>query len=221
MTVVRDTLTGGDWQRFMNSASLAVQENLDQLTLLDSAVGDGDHGVNVTTALRYAQGAIGRLEHPTPQSVLSTTAVAFFEEMGGAAGVLFGSFFMAVARSFGDEESVGVHLLADGLGAGTASVRERGKADVGDKTMVDALVPAAEAASKAAAGGLDTCAALGAVATAARAGVTATSTMTASLGRARYAQESSVGVEDPGATTVALIFEAWAVECSSEQESPE
>ena len=221
MTLVSETLTGSDWQRFMIAASVAVHENIDVLSRLDAAAGDGDHGVNVTTALQHAADEIGKLEDPTPQAVLSATALSFFEEMGGAAGVLFGSFFTAAAQSFNQEETVDVQGLADGLGAGTDLVRKRGKADVGDKTMVDALVPAAEAGKNAAAAGVGICVALDNVAVAAREGVLSTATMTASLGRARYAQESSIGVEDPGATTVALIFEAWAAECWPGQEYPE
>jgi len=212
MSGAPDVLDGAAWQRLITAAAVRVVDNVDELSRLDAAVGDGDHGVNVSTALEYAKKEVAALSNPTPADVLRVTAVSFLDEMGGAAGALFGSFFLSMARVVKDHLSVGVATLADALEAGTEMVMKRGKATVGDKTMVDALAPAADAARASAVSGAPMEDALTEVAKAARAGVASTVSMKATLGRARYVGESSIGVQDAGATTVLLIFEAWASE---------
>ncbi len=206
----RDGLDGEDWQRLVLATADAIDEQAAELSRLDAAGGDGDHGVNVATAMGHARRETTDLDDPTPAAVLSVTARAFLDEMGGAAGALFGSFFRAVGRSFNGHTAIDAAQLADALEAGTETVISRGKAEPGDKTMVDALVPAAAAGRAAAEADSSIVDALGRIATAAREGASSTSTMTPSIGRARYSEDRSLGVQDPGATTVALILEAWA-----------
>ncbi len=210
MIAAADRLTGADWRLLVSAAADAIDDNVDELSRLDAAIGDGDHGVNVATALGHARKEIAALDDPTPSGVLSITADAFLDHMCGAAGALFGSFFQAVARSFADHTAIETAQLADALEVGNDIVARRGKARVGDKTMMDALVPAAAASRAAASDRIAITEALSEAAAAARLGAESTSAMTASLGRARYAEGTSLGIQDPGATTVALVFEAWA-----------
>lgn len=205
-----DRLTGADWQGLVVAAADVIDEQAAELSRLDAAGGDGDHGVNVATAMGHARNQVTALDHPTPSDVISVTARAFLDEMGGAAGALFGSFFRAMARSFDGHSDIDAPQLAEAIEAGTEIVASRGKAQPGDKTMVDALVPAAAAARAAADTRASAADALRMVALAAQEGATSTSTMTASVGRARYSEERSLGIPDPGATTVALVFQAWS-----------
>lgn len=210
MTIGFDRMSGPDWQHLMLAAADAIDANVDELSRLDAAVGDGDHGVNVATAMGYTRRNLEGLIEPTPADVFTIVATGFLDEMGGAAGALFGSFFRAVARSFKEATATTAGQLADAIEAGAEIVTKRGKSQPGDKTMVDALAPAAMAGRAAATDEATTAEVLEAMAAAARQGVESTVAMTASRGRARYAEERSIGVQDAGATSVALIFEAWA-----------
>lgn len=211
--VSTDHLTGTDWQRLIVAAADTIDAHADELSQLDAITGDGDHGVNVTTALGHARGQLAHIDRPRPGTVLSITADSFLDHMGGAAGALFGSFFAAAAASFGDADAVDVRQFADAVAIGAAVVEKRGKASAGDKTMMDALIPAVVASRRAADQGASVVEALQLTAQSARDGATATTGMQASVGRARYAGDKSIGVQDPGATTVALIFESWAAAC--------
>ena len=206
-----ERLGGADWQRLVIAAADSIDDHVDELSRLDAAVGDGDHGVNVATAMTYARREVAALNNPLPSEVLAVVALGFLDEMGGAAGALFGSFFRAAGRSFADATEITSLQLADAIDAGTAVVMRRGKAEPGDKTMVDALAAAAAAGRKAADEAIPVGAALAAIATAARQGAESTTAMTASRGRARYAEDKSIGIQDAGATTVALLCEAWAL----------
>lgn len=212
MSTPRDRLDGADWQRLIAAVADSVDEHVGQLSQLDAAVGDGDHGVNVVTAMKLVRREVAALHDPLPSEVFSVVASGFLDEMGGAAGALFGSFFREMSRSLRGVSEVTTAQLATAINAGTDTVRRRGKAEPGDKTMVDALVSAAAAAAHSAAS--DTIPighALDDIARAARRGAQATKDMTALRGRARYAEGKSIGIQDAGATTVALIYEAWAL----------
>jgi dihydroxyacetone kinase-like protein len=209
MTASLERLNGADWQRLVLAAADSLEEHADELSRLDAAVGDGDHGVNVSAAMVYARREVAALDNPLPGKVLAVVAVSFFDEMGGAAGALFGSFFKSASRSFGDAPAITTAQLADALEEGTEVVQRRGRSEPGDKTMVDALAAAAAAGRRGADEALPIRDALDAVAIAARRGAEATTAMTASRGRSRYAEGKSVGIQDAGATTVAILFEAW------------
>jgi dihydroxyacetone kinase-like protein len=210
MTAPIDHLSGADWQRLVVAAADALETHVDELSMLDAAVGDGDHGVNVSVAMAYTRREVSALNDPLPSEVLALVAVSFFDEMGGAAGALFGSFFRAASRTFSSAPVTSTEQFADAIEAGTEVVMRRGRTKSGDKTMVDALVPAAIAARQCADEALPIGDALDAAAVAARRGAEATTEMTASRGRSRYAEGKSVGIQDAGATTVAIVFEAWA-----------
>lgn len=210
MTTSTHQLDGNALRRLVLAAADAIEANVDELSRLDAAVGDGDHGVNVVTAMRHARSGLSDLGEPTPADVLKVLSGGFLDAMGGAAGALFGSLFKTVARSLGPATEIGSAELADGLQKGVDVVIRRGGTQPGDKTMVDALCPAVAAANDAAAVNAPLSETLSLVAAAARSGAETTRDMTASRGRAQYAGQRAVGVQDAGATTVALIFEAWA-----------
>lgn len=210
MTDTRLQLDGHAWKAMIVAAADAVELQVDELSRLDAAVGDGDHGVNVVTALRFARSELSAVEDLSPADAIKTLARGFLDEMGGAAGALFGSLFRVMSRSFGEAETTDAALFAEGLAGGVETVMRRGQTSPGDKTMVDALAPAAAAATEAAQDGKAVVDALAAAASAARSGVEATTSMPASRGRAKYAGDKAVGVPDAGATTVAIILETWA-----------
>ena len=219
MTNIATKLDGKDWRRLVLAAAEAVDEHVEELSRLDAAVGDGDHGVNVAAAMRHARRELADNAEPLPSEVLKTLASGFLDEMGGAAGALFGSLFKVAGRTFGDAPHTDSADLADALTGGVETVMRRGQTSPGDKTMVDALVPAAASARDAADAGLPIGEALAAVAAAARSGVESTTSMPASRGRAKYAGDKAIGVPDAGATTVAIIFEAWAATASERNEA--
>ncbi len=210
MTHTALLLDGRDWKHMIIAAADAVDEAVNELSRLDAAVGDGDHGVNVVTALGYARSELCASGDLLPADVLKTVARGFLDEMGGAAGALFGSLFRVMARSFGDTEQIDAPQLAEALTGGVETVMRRGQTIPGDKTMVDALVPAAAAANETAEAQLGVGESLTAIAASARLGAESTISMPASRGRAKYAGDKAIGVADAGATTVAIVFEAWA-----------
>lgn len=170
---------------------------------LDRLAGDGDFGASVTAAVRGARLALGDGPPAHPAAAFTALSTAYLG-IGGTSGPLYGMFFRAVARRAGDAPVLDRAALADGIGAGVAAVRRLGGAEVGERTMVDALQPAADAI--AAEGTLAD--ALDAAARAARSGADETAGMRARRGRATYVGAAAVGVVDPGAALVALFFEA-------------
>jgi dihydroxyacetone kinase-like protein len=182
-----------------------VQQRADELTELDRLAGDGDFGTNLTSAVRRAQANLAAAESATPQEVFRAVATAFLHT-GGTSGPLFGMWFREFAKAITGEVTTAA-LGAAAVNAATA-VRRLGNAEVGHKTMVDAMVPAAEALSAAAARDDDVIVALKAAAAAAYAGAASTEGLLARRGRASYVGEHARGVIDPGALTVAWFFGA-------------
>jgi dihydroxyacetone kinase-like protein len=204
-------LDGPAFARMVAAAADAVDREAAALSKLDAVAGDGDHGVNLQRAMAAARRALGEAEPiGSPGEQLQVVAEACTEQMGGAAGALFGAFFAAAAGSMGERAAVDADALAQALATGTERVRTFGKADVGDKTMIDALVPAAEAAAAAATSGAGPVQVLRAAADAAHRGAGRTRDLTPAAGRARYAAERATGSADPGATSMALILDAFA-----------
>jgi dihydroxyacetone kinase-like protein len=180
----------------------------DRLTELDTAIGDGDHGRNLTRGFAAAAEKINGAD--TPRGVLTGAGSALVSSTGGASGPLFGTFLRRTAKALPGAPVVGPDDLADALAAGVAAVRELGGAAGGDKTMVDALDPAVAALRGALADGVSLPAAVERAAEAARAGAEATIPLVARKGRASYLGERSAGHEDPGAASTALLWSALA-----------
>lgn len=186
------------------AAADAVTAHAAELTDLDAAIGDGDHGVNLRRGFDAAVTALAGFEADTAGAVLTKTGTTLVSKVGGASGPLYGSFFRALGKTLTDDPDA----VADGLRAGLDAIVRLGKAEPGDKTMVDALGPAVDAYAAAAPSGF--AAAATAAAGAAAAGAAATTPLQARKGRASYLGERSVGHQDPGATSTALIFAALA-----------
>jgi phosphoenolpyruvate---glycerone phosphotransferase subunit DhaL len=189
-----------------------VAKNEDELTRLDAAIGDADHGANMNRGLTAATATLDELAagDPPPAAGPSLTKVGMtlISTVGGAAGPLFGTFFLRMGTALGDQDAPAVETLAAALRAGLAGVVQRGKAEAGDKTMYDALAPAVEAFEAALAAGEPLAGALTAASKAADDGCAATIPLVARKGRASYLGERSVGHQDPGATTVSMFFRA-------------
>jgi len=192
----------------------AVAEQRQALTRLDAAIGDGDHGDNLNRGLKAAVDQLPG-DGATPGAVLKAVAQALSSKVGGAAGPLYGTAFLRAATALGDAAALTPDDVARALEAGLGGLQQRGKAEVGDKTMVDVWAPAAEAARTAAERGQDVGAVLAAAERAAAAGVESTVPLVARKGRASYLGERSAGHPDPGATSSHLLFRALA-RCPSE-----
>jgi dihydroxyacetone kinase-like protein len=178
------------------------------LTKADQAVGDGDHGIGMTRGCRAALVALDKLgEAPTPKAAFSAVGGAILAGTGGAAGAVFGTFFRAAGNAIA-ADSIDREALALALSEGAKAVMARGKAKPGDKTMLDALLPAIESLRQAEASDFGTLVELAAAA--ARQGAEATANMVASMGRAKMLGERALGHPDPGALSVSFLFEGMA-----------
>lgn len=185
-----------------------IEAHRDNLTALDAAIGDADHGVNLTRGFVAAQAAVAEKNPASPGQVLTTVGNALVSKVGGAAGPLYGTAFRRAGKALGTEPDVTAAQFGAALEAAAAGVRELGAAAPGDKTMVDALVPAVEAFQAAVRGGQSVEKAVVAAAEAAESGAEATIPMQAQRGRASYLGPRSVGHKDPGATSTALLLRA-------------
>lgn len=192
---------------WVTAAAAAVKENADHLTQLDSAIGDADHGVNLNRGFTAVVAALDGFEADGPGAVLVKTGTTLISKVGGASGPLYGSAFRAIGKALDGPETDAVAFGA-ALRDGLAAIRKLGAAAPGDKTIVDALEPAVDAFDNAAVAGLKVAAE--AAAEAAEAGAKATAELQARKGRASYLGARSVGHQDPGATSTALILRALA-----------
>jgi phosphoenolpyruvate---glycerone phosphotransferase subunit DhaL len=196
------------FRAWVGAAARAVEEQRDHLTQLDAAIGDADHGVNLARGFAAVLAALEAATPGTPGAVLTLTGSTLISKVGGASGPLYGVAFRRAGKALGDAADVDLPALAAALEAALAGVQQLGAAREGDKTMVDALAPATGAFSKAISEGASPADALSALAEAAQAGAVATISMQALKGRASYLGPRSVGHEDPGAASTALILGA-------------
>lgn len=204
-TIGRDELV-----TMIHAAVETIHANHKLLSKLDSAIGDGDHGTAMTKAMDAAEKALLDAPAKDIKTLLHDVAWGVMCIDGGSTGPLFGSFFMGMSDAAGDAARLDCGQLAAMFEAGLAGVRKQTKAEVGDKTMIDALAPAVDALRAAADASADTAGALKQAAEAAATGAQATANMQARFGRARNLGERTIGHVDPGATSIRLIFEAFA-----------
>lgn len=193
---------------WMHEASAAVAAEADHLTQLDSAIGDGDHGVNLTRGFRAVEEALGGQDGSPPGKQLILAGKTLVSTVGGASGPLWGTALRRAGRALGDAAELDGPGLVEALDAALAGVVELGAAEPGDKTMVDALGPAVDALRSAVAGGSPLSDAVAAAVGAAAEGARSTVPMQARKGRASYLGERSIGHEDPGAASTTLILAA-------------
>jgi len=203
-----DHATTADLDAWVRRFAALVSENKDHLTELDAAIGDADHGSNLDRGMKAAVVALDELGPTAAGPLFSKVGMTLVSTVGGASGPLFGTLFLRMGTSLGDTDSAGAGQIAAALRAGLDGVEARGKAQPGDKTMYDALAPAVDALDKAVAEGADLADGLGRARDAAAEGRDATIPMLARKGRASYLGERSVGHQDPGATSVALLLQA-------------
>ena len=189
-----------------------VAEHRDELTALDSAIGDADHGTNMDRGMSaVVAGLEASASSAGPGPLLKQVGMTLVRTVGGASGPLYSTFFLRMATALGDDaQAVPAETFAKALRAGLEGIVARGKAEAGDKTMVDALAPALETLDRELALGRSLAAALGEASAAAEAGRDATVPLLARKGRASYLGERSVGHQDPGATSAALLVAAAA-----------
>jgi len=187
-----------------------VSENKDHLTALDAAIGDADHGVNMDRGMTAAVTGLDGGAPSNPGELFKQVGMALVSNVGGAAGPLFGTFFLRMATSCGDKPEIDGEGLAAALRAGLEGVVARGRAEAEDKTMYDALAAAVNTLEHSVHNRQSLHDSLREAHAAAEAGRDATIPLLARKGRASYLGERSVGHQDPGATTVALLFQSAA-----------
>jgi phosphoenolpyruvate---glycerone phosphotransferase subunit DhaL len=196
-----------DWVR---AFAEQVDENKSYLTRLDSAIGDGDHGTNMDRGMRKALERLDGVEGDDIGAALKAVGMALVSSVGGAGGPLYGTFFIQMGSATAGKSELELSEWAEALDAGVKGVQARGRAEPGDKTMVDALLPAAEALREAAEQGADASEGLRRSAAAAEEGMKATVPLVARKGRASYLGERSAGHQDPGATSSYLLLKTAA-----------
>ena len=195
--------------RMLRCAAGQIRNNHEMLSKLDSFGGDGDHGTTMVRGMGIVAKTIDESNGADIKTLLSDIGWAVMGVDGGAAGPLFGSFFGGMSEPADGKDVIDAATLAAMFEAGLASVKTLTRAQPGDKTMIDALVPAVEAVQKAADEGASITDALERGAEAAEEGAAATRDMQARFGRAKNIGEKSVGNADPGATSVSLIFKGF------------
>lgn len=183
-----------------------VFEQRDYLSQLDAAIGDGDHGHNMSKGFQAVADKVLTAENPHIGHLLKQTGMTLISTVGGASGPLYGTAFLRMGALMDGRQEVGITDLPALFEAAIAGVKQRGKAERGEKTMLDALIPAHEALSAALNQGMSAAGALEAAAAAAEAGVGFTKTIRATKGRASYLGDRSIGHQDPGATSSWLMI---------------
>jgi dihydroxyacetone kinase-like protein len=184
-----------------------LRERKAELTELDAQIGDADHGINMD---RGFSAVVAKLDGSTdgdPASICKTVGMTLISTVGGAAGPLYGTFFLRMATALDGASALTPEVLGAALRAGLDGVRQRGRAELGDKTMVDAMSPAVDAYQASDAPG-DLAGALRAAADAAAAGRDRVTALVARKGRASYLGERAAGHQDPGATSTTILFES-------------
>ena len=190
---------------WIRAFAAVVGEQKDELTRLDKAIGDADHGINMDRGMRAAVEKLDGDEPGDVGGIMKGVAMSLISKVGGASGPLYGTFFLQFGTAAGDAAELSPEAWGDCFDAAVAGVKARGKAEPGDKTMLDALLPAGEALRAALGEGAGLGAALARAASAADEGVAATIPLVARKGRASYLGERSAGHQDPGATSSALL----------------
>ena len=196
-----------------------IAEEKAYLTRLDSDIGDADHGINMDRGFKAALEKLDGGSSDDVGGVFKTVGMALVSKVGGASGPLYGSMFLEMGKAAAGKQQIDVSDWAVALAAGVEGVVKRGKAEVGDKTMIDALVPARDALEAAASEGVGWDEALARCADAAREGMESTIPLVARKGRASYLGERSAGHQDPGATSSHMLLEAASAVWGSGKEA--
>jgi dihydroxyacetone kinase-like protein len=191
---------------WLEGLAAVYAENRAFLTDLDSAIGDADHGINMDRGFKKVAEKLPSVAEKDIGNILKSTGMTLMSTVGGASGPLYGTFFMRSGTAVGDKEALDNDDLIVLFEAGVEGLVKRGRAVLGDKTMVDAWTPAVAAMKEAVEAGKDTNAVLEAAVNAAEQGVQDTIPLQARKGRASYLGERSIGHQDPGATSSWLML---------------
>ncbi|GGW72682.1 dihydroxyacetone kinase subunit DhaL [Streptomyces caelestis] len=188
------------FRRWMTVTAASVNREAERLTALDSPIGDADHGSNLQRGFTAVTATLEKEAPGTPGGILTLAGRQLISTVGGASGPLYGTLLRRTGKALGDAAEVSAEQLAEALRAGVEAVMTLGGAAPGDKTMIDALVPAVDALGDS----------FAAARTAAEEGAVATTPLQARKGRASYLGERSIGHQDPGATSAALLVAGLA-----------
>ena len=200
------SISTDDLARFVELYAARVHDAKEMLTELDSAIGDADHGINMDRGFTAVTELLPQLRDGTPGALARQVGMKLISTVGGASGPLYGTFFLRVGTAFGETPEVSPAELATAFRAGLDGVVARGKAEIGDKTMVDAMAPAVAVLESEA--GADLPGALAGAASAAAAGRDRITPLVARKGRASYLGDRSADHQDPGATSTTILFES-------------
>lgn len=201
---------GAELIRWLERAADTLEAQAAWLTELDAAIGDADHGTNMLRGFQKVRAVLSGIAGGDAGSILKATGMALVSSVGGASGPLYGTFFLRAAGAVAGRHELGRDDVGALLRAGVGGVVERGRAQAGDKTMLDALLPAVQAFDEAGAAGAPLEAALLEAARAAERGAKDTIPLVARKGRASYMGERSAGHQDPGATSSWLLLRCLA-----------
>lgn len=198
-----------DLKRMLGGAVEIIREKNDELSLLDAAIGDGDHGVTMLRAFERLNEIVAANPNGQISPLLSDIAWALMDCDGGATGPLYGSLFLGMSEATEGLDSLDANAVAKMLEGGLASLEKQTKARVGDKTLMDALIPAVHALRASAGSNPDIAVMLDAAASAALQGAESTKNIPARFGRAKFQGERTLGHPDPGSVSMAYVFKGF------------
>ncbi|MBO0662988.1 dihydroxyacetone kinase subunit L [Jiella sp. MQZ9-1] len=206
------TITSQNLVDLFLAIAAAIDQDKERLSELDGVIGDADHGVTMNIGFTAVKNALGGLDttEADPTTVFNTSAKSFLNAVGASSGPLYATAFMRAGAAVKGESALDRNAMVEAFKAMAKGIQDRGKAERGDKTMVDAWLPASEAIEAAAERDESLAACFAAAATAAEEGAEATKTMQASKGRASWLGARSLGHMDPGAASTALIVRTMA-----------
>lgn len=206
-------ITTEDTVHWLQQLAQVLHENRGYLTQLDSPIGDADHGINMDRGFKAVMDKLPTVANMDIGSILKTVGTTLVSTVGGASGPLYGTAFLRAGMATAGKYELFEADYTTMLEAALEGIRARGKAQPGEKTIVDALTPALAAAREAQAKGLDISQITRSASDAAEAGMKATIPMLATKGRASYLGERSIGHQDPGATSSWLMLKTLADTC--------
>jgi dihydroxyacetone kinase-like protein len=192
--------------QWLQAVAVILEENKDYLTELDAAIGDADHGINMNRGFRKVVSQLPSVADKDIGSILKTVSMTLISNVGGASGPLYGTMFLRLSTVTTGKQNLNAQDMVAFFQAAIDGIVQRGKANLGDKTMLDALSPAADAFKQAINGGDNTLEALQQAVAAAEDGMQSTVPLVAKKGRASYLGERSRGHLDPGATSTYLLL---------------
>ncbi len=212
-------ITTTDILRWLQQSAQVLHENSSFLTDLDAAIGDADHGTNMDRGFKAVVTKVAGMENADIGTVLKTVGSTLVSTVGGASGPLYGTAFLRAGAATAGKQELEAADVVQMLNAMVEGIQARGKATLGEKTMLDALIPALDAAKQALAeGDVELSVLLRRAAVAAEQGMQNTTSLIATKGRASYLGERSINHQDPGATSSWLLLKALADVCDKEQE---